>query len=229
MGAERPLDRDLIQAARSGSLSKITALLAKGADAKAFNGRALEAAVQAGHVTVARELLQRGAPISFRALKHAVTQGPFELLRVLVDGGANLNQVGRWDVDDARKGFTTPLIAVVLYSSSTQPEAKVKLLLAKGAQASKALPDGSTALDVAMRFDKQQEALLLVEHGAALEKHQKTLLMWAMQSKEPSLLRALEKRGAVPSKLSFAQFDFPTSPVAVKAILAAGGDPRACS
>jgi ankyrin repeat protein len=222
----RAIDRELVQAARSGNLTKVRALINRGANPKAMNGRGLEAAVFERRIEVVRELLQRGAPISFQAFKYSLTQGPSAMAKLLIEGGANLNQVGKWDTWDARTGYSAPLIIAVMYSGQAKRGEHFKLLLDKGAQVNLSLPDGTTILDAVQKYGNERELLLLIERGVSIDKYQKSLLEKAMEHSGEPLLNALKKRNAVPSRLTFDQFNFPASAHAVKTILAAGGDPN---
>jgi ankyrin repeat protein len=234
---------DLVKAARSGQNATVLKLLAEGADVKVQGAKALNAAVRRHHLETVRILVKHGAPVSFDALSWVLSQWlltseELDVIRTLIAGGANLNEVGaqsRIFSGDSRFSLsedgdlTTPLMLSISFAESSQARQNgvlTKLLIAKGAKVNQALPNGKTALDEAISSYLPIHIGILIEGGADLRKHQKRLLAMGMSQDDGLILNALQKRGAIPSRLSFASMDFSVTAAAVKAILARGGNPN---
>jgi hypothetical protein len=78
-GGDKTIHGELWDAAIDGDLKKITALLDKGADANAYNGKVLQSAVMNCHLEAVKILINKGADI------HKVTE--FELCVATEKGG----------------------------------------------------------------------------------------------------------------------------------------------
>ena len=148
----------LIAAARN-SLPAMRLLIERKADVNARNAAgstALMAAAQTGRPEAVRFLLGRGADAKVRtkknetALADAATAGNLEVVQLLLDHGAEVN------VQDAR-GYSALLYAA---GSDTIPASVVKLLLAKGADAT-AKGDDETAAALAAKRGPTEAARLL--------------------------------------------------------------------
>jgi uncharacterized protein len=163
--AESPL----VQAAQSGDLTSVRALVQKGQDvnARALDGStALHWAVRAEALDVVDALVKAGADVSVRNALGiapayvAAESGNSAVLRRLLDAGADVSTVdGTGD---------TLLMAAV---RSGNPDV-VELLLARGAAVNTAEPQfGHTALMWAVRRNDTAIMKQLLARGAAIEAH----------------------------------------------------------
>jgi ankyrin repeat protein len=139
----------LMVASREGRVDAVKLLLQKGADTDG----ALVRAVDAGHVEIAKLLLNAGSEIQSDALCHASAAGNVPLVELLLEKGADVNESSA--NDDQYEA--TPLI---LASANGHGDV-VKLLLSKGADLSLKDSEGKTALDVATASNHQQVVDLL--------------------------------------------------------------------
>jgi ankyrin repeat protein len=147
-GGSTPLQ----SAAGAGNLAMVKLLLAKGADANAATtegGKVRKGPIALNHLT---------------ALSLAAPYGTPELLRTLIDAGA---QVNAKDIRDM-----TPLMLAV--SSETQNPEVVRLLLAKGADVKAKSNLGETALDWAKKFGDPEVISLLLKAGAEAAQNAET-------------------------------------------------------
>ncbi len=151
-------------AAQGNDAATVRLVLAYGADAKAKDeagGDALMWAAANGNIETTKLLLAKGSDVNavslelfanvkngpielgrFTPLLCAVPYGPPELIRLLIDAGANVN------ARDTR-GMTSLLLAV----STDRPDPQIiSLLLARGADPSIRSKRGETALDWAKKF-----------------------------------------------------------------------------
>ncbi len=139
----------------------IQVLLRRGADPNAVSHRSgLSALAMSDHARVTRLLLEHGADITraYDALNHAVTKLDIEMMKLLLEAGADPNFVS----DVGRNGVGTPDILFPIHNAATQsfpgePENKppdwttrqesaVTLLLEHGADYFATYADGSHAL-----------------------------------------------------------------------------------
>jgi uncharacterized protein len=120
----------------------------------------LTAAVISGHLEVVRLLLERGAyaknPLAIDALVYAATEGPREMVELLIDGGADINGHGRTFDGE------TPLTAAATFGRVEV----VELLLARGADISAQDQNSRTALMAADSEGHGEVVALLRAHGA---------------------------------------------------------------
>ncbi|MEP7305003.1 MAG: ankyrin repeat domain-containing protein [Acidobacteriota bacterium] len=157
----------------------------------------LMAAVKAGDVAAARQLLRRSAavdatqPDGTTALMWAVRDGNRPMAALLIKAGAHVNAANRYGV--------TPLSMAV---SQGHPEA-LGLLLGSGADVKTAeatLPDGQTLLMLGARTGNVEILKRLIERGAnpnAVERRAGTsAVMWAVMGNHADAVQALVAAGA---------------------------------
>ena len=171
----------LIAASRV-SLPSMRLLIERKADVNARNAagaNALMAAAQTGRPDHVRFLLSKGADAKVRtkknetALADAATAGNLEVVQLLLDHGAEVN------VQDAR-GYSALLYAA---GSDTIPAPVVKLLLAKGADATAKGDDETAAMLAAKRGPTEVARLLGVPAPAPITKpvkHRETTIAEAV-------------------------------------------------
>jgi len=140
----------LIHAAGRYNIEAVKLLLAKGANVNAMTGSGFNK-VKAGTIG-----LGNWTPLT------AASQGPVELVRLLLDAGAKV------DVPDARN-----MTALMLAAASDRPRPDVvRLLLARGANVNALSTEGETPLDWARKIGAPQVIQILKQSGAAEGKRQ---------------------------------------------------------
>jgi ankyrin repeat protein len=153
-------DPVLLVAARAGWEPTVDALLAAGAKVDArnrFGDRALTVAALGGHLAIVKKLLARGAALDtpgWTPLIYAATNGQIEVMRYLLDAGADINAV-------APNGTTALMMAV-----RGGHAAAVDLLLSRGADVNKRNDSGATALAWARRGGFEDIEKVLTQRGA---------------------------------------------------------------
>ncbi|MDT8398193.1 MAG: ankyrin repeat domain-containing protein [Pseudomonadales bacterium] len=173
----------LFEAAVLGSSSIIEMLLDKGADANWRNPEgetALMVVARSGNIPAAKVLLAHGADINARehwgaqsAIMWAAAQSQPEMLRFLIDQGADINAHGLarlWNrritseprPKDMNKGGFSPL----LYAARQGCTECVKILAAAGADLNATDPDRVSALNLALINLHFDTAATLIEAGA---------------------------------------------------------------
>jgi len=175
---------------------------------------ALFSAIQRGAVSDVERLLKRGVSANvvdaegIPALMAATLYGNDRMMELLLQHGAEPNRTGASD--------TTALMWAV-------PDvAKVRLLLARGANVNARSDTGRTALLVAASYPGTVDMLrLLVERGADLRAQDRggaTALALAVRSADIEVVRFLVERGLDPNALApaarraaFARYDLPTT------------------
>jgi ankyrin repeat protein len=166
----------LLAAAGANDLDMVRLFVDKGVDVNAATSRGdtpLQFAASAGNLTMVKLLLAKGANVNaattdslkvrkglialnhLNALLYAAPYGTPELLRTLIDAGA---QVNARDIRD----MTALMLAV---SSETQNPQVVRLLLDKGADVKAKSNVGETALDWANKFGNPEVIGLLQKAG----------------------------------------------------------------
>jgi len=153
----------IMYAARSGNVSEVRDLIAKGADVNARNNKGhtpLTYAADNGHTDVAGILLDNGADVNGRsnqgttALMLASERGYEEIARLLLEHGA--------DTELKQRGRYTALITAAYYGHP----GIVKLLVENGANVNTADPDGKTPILYAFDSRRMSSAAILAEKGA---------------------------------------------------------------
>ncbi len=149
----------LHRAAANGDLPLLRLLLANGA--KVADAPNVARAAAFGHCREClRLLLEAGAAADTpgrSALQDAAASGDVEMVRMLVDKGANVNAADR-------RGYTALMRAALSYEPGAL--AVIEYLLAKGANANPKNETGDTALSFAARFGETPAVALLRKHGA---------------------------------------------------------------
>lgn len=146
----------LMSCARTGNAAAVKALLVHGANAKAaepeHNQTALMWAAAESHPDVVAILIEFGADIRARSRSYSQTVV-----------GEQTQRAGREKLNyDVMRGGSTPL----LFAARSGDAASAKLLLAAGADANDALPDGTSALVLAAHSGHRDVALALLDKNA---------------------------------------------------------------
>ena len=189
----------------AGDPAKVRLLVERGAEVsvRSKQGRTplSLAATHSGNVGAVRLLLEQGAAADGVALLAAAASDDMDIMRVLVEKGANVNS--------AERDGGTPL----LYAAGSRNLAAVKLLLAKGANVNAANTDGGTVkngklalvkltpLMMAASYGSPELVRTLLDAGAevnASDIRGMTPLMMAVASEtqDPAVARLLLERGA---------------------------------
>ena len=194
----------LMMAARSGSVAVVRRLVAAGADvdAAAAGGQtALMWAAAEAHPRVVTVLAEVGADVDARTAVltrpgRTIVREARVLSRFEAVNPASLPRDGDRDPPRPEGGFT-PLLYAVLAGDAVS----VGILLAAGADADDAGPDGVTALMLALTKRHPAIALQLLEAGA--DPHPAdagyTALHLAAATGQPAVAEALLARGADPN------------------------------
>lgn len=148
----------LMTCARPGSLGAVTALLAHGANVnvreRVHGQTALMWAVANRHPDVARALIEHGADVHARS----------KVTRVVVNLGGRRTGGGSREKNIAviEQGGST----LLLFAARSGDAESAKLLLAAGANANDAAPDGNNVLVVAAHSGHGSVAAVLLDSGA---------------------------------------------------------------
>ncbi|WP_245511282.1 MULTISPECIES: ankyrin repeat domain-containing protein [unclassified Mesorhizobium] len=154
-------------AATKGDVAGITAALDAGAGVDESDGKAtpLYLAVKGGHFAAAKLLLDRGAdvnaaptPVLGPALMPALAKRRIDLIKLLLDGGANPNS--------KRSRENAIHIAVNLGCLDC-----VKALVEAGADVNAKTKDGKTPIHLARFKGLREIADYLMAHGVVLQRH----------------------------------------------------------
>jgi ankyrin repeat protein len=155
----------LHRAAECGDVDMLRLLLERGADVNAQrkNGRVpLASAVVFGHGAAVRYLLSNGAQTNLGniGLDRAVFQGNVEVVKALLEAGAEVKNTGRPE----------PILVFACFSYNAEPEI-VKMLLDRGADPTVKSQQGRTPLELARERGNEAVVQLLVK---AAEQKQRT-------------------------------------------------------
>jgi ankyrin repeat protein len=179
-------------------------LLKAGADANAkrWNGEtALMIAANSGNPAAVKDLIAAGADVKAaepgkgqNALMWAAAEGHSDVVQTLLAAGA--------DVKAASKSGFTPLVFAAIKNDAIKNDAKsVNSLIAAGADANYALPDGTRTLSAAAANKSVLAALALLDHGAdpnVADRAGFTPLHAAAQNGNLDLVVKLLEKGANP-------------------------------
>ena len=129
-----------------------------------------------------------GGPDGTRALHWAVHHDQLELVRRLLEAGA--------DPSVANDYGATPMSEAAVVGNVEV----IRALLEAGADVDSPNPDGQTALMVVARTDNVEAASVLLDHGADLNRVERwrgqTALIWAAAQGQAEMVRELASRGA---------------------------------
>ena len=162
-GEESPPPPDLLDAAGTGDVSRVRALLNKGADVNETNEKGATALMWAagkGDNEIVEVLLAKGADVNAKtlegltALLFASNQGHIQTVKVLLNAGA--------DVNAGAEECHTALLAAAL----TGHTEIIKLLLNAGADVNARAEGGDTALTWASLKGHIETVKVLLEKGA---------------------------------------------------------------
>ncbi len=195
-------DKQLIESINAGDLAEVTQLIADGADANSkhedsegySNRTPLIYAAKAGRLAIVQALLAAGADHRAKdryimpsegggetALHHAIEGQHYDVVKVLIAAGANLN---------AKSSSETPLMAAIRLDDAKM----VQLLLENGANPN-AHKDGFTALGSALLDGKVAVIRTLLQMGADPNFQEPdfgtTYLMEAAEQGNAEIVRAL--------------------------------------
>jgi serine/threonine-protein phosphatase 6 regulatory ankyrin repeat subunit B len=186
----------LLIVARSGNLQLFQMLMNKKPSREALSG-ALYQAAEAGNIEIVKQLLHSGLTPNDGwggnlPLGGAAYEGRIEVVKLLLDHGADVNAVNR---SSGGNGETALHYATRCTASSALKI--VELLLASGAHVNVNDQRGATPLMNAL--DHREMALMLLAHGAAVNSRDKdgnTALMYAAARHLTAMVRTLVKEGA---------------------------------
>ena len=204
----------LMEAARRGNLSIVRLMLAGGADPNVQEANAgqnaLMWAISERHDAVAAELLRHGADINarskngFAAISFAAQQGDTASIGILLEAGANVNDVA------PKSGLTPILIATAMGRTKA-----VVLLLDKGADPDVVAANGFTPLHLAA---KRKGAVAIV---SALLAHDANPNVRLNAKKPIETVNGIILNGATPLALAADINNFDV----VKTLVDGGADP----
>jgi ankyrin repeat protein len=154
-------------AAESANAEAMKALIDRGADVR--DREILFATINRFQSQPAKKemielLLRKGAKIPSGLLYSAVSHGDINVVKLLIDRGADVNELDDYDK-------TTLLMRIVQPNTGISPSLKpalVKLFLSKGADVNARNKNGETALSIADKSSTPEIIELLKQHGAKI-------------------------------------------------------------
>jgi len=180
----------LMTCARAGAAGGVKALLVRGADVNAVESAhdqtALMWAAAQGHADVVQVLLDAGADVRARSRTYPQTVV-----------GVQTQRAGREELNyTVQRGGSTPL----LFAARVGDVESARALLAAGADANDALPDGTSALVLAAHSGHGGVAAFLLDNGADPNRFATgyTALHAAVLRGDVTLVNALLAHGADP-------------------------------
>lgn len=157
------LENELVQAVQQRNIEKVSRMVGEGVDLR--ESSALTVAVEAGHIDIAKYLVEHGADPDGNkkgsAIAAAARTDNAEILNYLLSKGADINAESPSD----ESILSTPLIRAI-YNGRLE---EVRMLVQFGADVNKVNRKGNTALHQAIRFTNgnQTELVeLLLKNGA---------------------------------------------------------------
>jgi ankyrin repeat protein len=156
----------------------------------AYTDRALKSASQNGHIEVIKFLLENGADIhadSDKALRYAASYGQLEAVRLLLDRGANIHV------------YQDESLRVAAENGHTKT---VELLLERGAHIH---ANDDRILRWAARNGHADIVGILLNHGADIHAENDQALQWAADNLRVETMDVLIEHGAPMGKLTKAQ------------------------
>ncbi|MEJ2368411.1 MAG: ankyrin repeat domain-containing protein [Acidobacteriota bacterium] len=187
-----PVAERLSQAASTGDIQSVKALLMRGAAPNSHRWPALYEAVAGGHERIAETLLKHGADPNAQAgacLRLAVSENRIGLVRMLLRHGARVNV-----------GPSASLPAPLVEACSLGNLEMVRLLVARGADMQET-GSGVTPL-MASVYHGTDLLHFLLDHGADPNRHDgqegKTALMYAVGAGKGDAVQDLLAAGASP-------------------------------
>jgi cytochrome c len=162
IGSTEPHAAEIHNAARSGDIQALRALLSQGEeiDKQSSEGTALHVAISAGRKDIAELLIAEGADVNEEkallgtALHIAALKGSADLAALLIAKGANIEATNNWG--------RTPLHMAAEFGHLEV----VKVLARSGADVNIASKDNDTALHLAAVNEHDEIMTFLVESGA---------------------------------------------------------------
>lgn len=196
-------EKALTRAAREGHAAVVRLLVEKGANIKArthTGNTALSLAAYRGHREIVAYLLSKGADVNAvdttnrTALSLAARYGHSDIVKLLAQHGAFL--------DASHSGKTAKGPAVqdeFMRAVLLGDDARLPVLLERGARIDFATDSGDTALTLAAGLGHLDAVKTLLAKGVAIDAsttYHSTALMWASYNGRPDVVRVLLTRGA---------------------------------
>jgi len=202
----RTLERDLIEAIKSGNVTKVSELIEFGVDINSrsqglFPARSsdgitpLMGASMLGKIEIVRLLLDNGADITAKtandritALGYTVHRGNDDIVRLLLEYGADVTAKDRYGGE-----------AIIVAPDNSDSLELVDMLLEKGADINSARQNGRTLLLSAVRGKSGEYIQGLIDRGAEVDARYRsgvTPLLQAIRSRNREAVRVLLDNGA---------------------------------
>ncbi len=198
VAADDTLDKDLIDAAKSGKLDEMERLIEAGADVDAKTGAPLIGAIKYNRADAIKLLLKKGANINgmsktnYTPLMTAFGSYRYEIAKLLIEDGADVN----WKTDHFY-GETFALMNAVSFKDPKW----IRLLIKAGADLNVKDKKARTPLMVAATEARTDTAEVLIKAGADIrvrDTNGSTILIRASGSwkEQTGVVRLLLERGA---------------------------------